>query len=1085
MTTFKILHISDLHISTKDNFDRSVVLDPLIERVKQDRDNGLKPEIVVVSGDIAFQGLAKEYERAQEFFNDLLDTLKLENDRLFIVPGNHDVNRKKYRPRDIPNYENMRQLNEELENTDYRADLFKGMDNYFNYMEVHHTHLKPLDERLAPFVNLYEAECGKHIGLAGLNSAWMCRKSPDEKEIALGEYQVSQAMKQLNKHGETDLVIAVFHHPLQWFWRKDMERNRHYFNNTVILCGHLHDAAGGYFNDLDGRFYQFQAGGAYLGSESDWPARFTYITFDWNQNLIRLDFRKFVSAKRRWSIDGDTGDDGKKYFELHRPEKIAPQTDVVPLPDFPPVYSDWIRENYGNMDADKLYGKGQAFPLSLPEIFIPLYCDEPAIDAKQQRTMDERSEPVEVETLITKSDYLLVEGGAGSGKTTLLKHLTYCMAPTNRDRFQTEELAHYLPLLIRLREVNEYFTELSDLRKKQSGAEAVLAWYFQSKMGSALNIATAMTFIKAGKAIILLDGLDELLPKHRQTVVNLFADLRVRYKGCKLACTSRPHGIDNTAVKRFGRRHVKILALNRKQVNRFINKWFTHFYPGSAGIGRKNADAMINTIRSHPAIDELTDTPLMLTAICILYHDGKELPEQRAELYKKFIDNLLYRRFDDSERVHQYLKALAFKMHKQGVTAEDRDFVTGVLQDVYTQATEETAPAYKRRIEALFDDLEPRCGLLKYENGQYSFWHLTFQEFLTADHIADTRSDHVKAMASYWENKWYREVVRLYIGYQSIEHKKTANDIIASVIDFPDEPPFKRWRLAGHAMLDIRPNRRIDGVLANVKKRMFEIMDSDATPVIRAESGEILGWLGDDRDLKEFITIPAGEYPIQKGKRLIKAFEIAKYPVTNDWYEEFIIAGGYENPDFWSYEGKKWLKDTNAKQPKYWDDRKWKCPNAPVVGVCWYEADAFCRWLNSEREDGRIYKLPDENEWEAIATGFEKREYPWGEWEEGHCNSNESKIKKTSPVGVFRNGETPEGAADMAGNVWEWTRSDYKSENIHDDFTFEKDWKKASQLPVLRGGGWFIDRDIMRCANRFRYDPYNSNDNVGFRCSRT
>ncbi len=60
MTTFKILHISDLHISLKDNFDRSVVLDPLIERVKKDRDNGLKPEIVIVSGDIAFQGLKED-----------------------------------------------------------------------------------------------------------------------------------------------------------------------------------------------------------------------------------------------------------------------------------------------------------------------------------------------------------------------------------------------------------------------------------------------------------------------------------------------------------------------------------------------------------------------------------------------------------------------------------------------------------------------------------------------------------------------------------------------------------------------------------------------------------------------------------------------------------------------------------------------------------------------------------------------------------------------------------------------------------------------------------------------------------------
>ncbi|MDM8541824.1 SUMF1/EgtB/PvdO family nonheme iron enzyme [Desulfococcaceae bacterium HSG9] len=1074
MTTFQILHISDLHISVKDNFDRSLVLDPLIERVKKDRDNGLKPEIVVVSGDIAFQGLAKEYELAQEFFGDLLEALELDDDRIFIVPGNHDVNRKKYRPSDIPQYENMRQLNEELENSDFRADLFKGMNDYFNYMEVHHKHLKLLDERLAPFVNIYEAVCGKRIGLAGLNSAWMCRKLPDdkkdEKKIALGEYQVSQAMKQLNKLGETDLMIAVFHHPLQWFWQKDMQRNRHYFNNTVILCGHLHDAAGGYFNGLDGRFYQFQAGGAYLSSESDWPARFTYITFDWSQNLIRLDFRKFVSPKRRWSIDGDTGDDGKKYFELHRQERIAPQVDVAPLPDFPPDYPQWIKHNFGHMDADKLYGKGDAFPLSLPEIFIPLYCDEPAED---------------VETLIAKSDYLLAEGRPGSGKTTLLRHLAYCLIPENRDRLQTEGLAGYLPLLIRLSEVNEFFTGPAIRQNHRQNAENILDWFFEFKMSAALSLTIASAFIKAGKAIILLDGLDELLPKHRQTVINAFVDLRMRYKDCKLVCTSRPHGINGAVVKHFANRHIKILALNREQVNLFINKWFTHFYPGTSGIGRKNADAMISAIRTHPAIDKLTDTPLMLTAICILYHDGKELPDQRAELYKKFIDNMLYRRFSDSERVHQYLKTLAFEMHEKGVTAEDRNFAEQVLQEIYTREPEETVQVYKRRIRALFDDIEPRCGLLKFGNGQYSFWHLTFQEFLCADYIKDNHSDQVKAIAPYWENKWYREVVQLYIGYVSIENKQTANDIIASVIDFPDEPPFKRWRLAGHAMLDIHPNRRIDGVVANVKNRMLEIIDSEATPVIRAESGEILGWLGDDRDLKKFIPISTGEYPIEKGKRFIKAFEIAEYPVTNTWFAEFIAAGGYENLESWSLEGKKWLKDRDAKQPKYWNNRKWKCPNAPVVGVCWYEADAFCRWLTLKRQDGWVYRLPDENEWEAAASGFDKREYPWGEWKEGHCNSGESEIKKTSPVGIFKNGKTPEGAVDMAGNVWEWTCSDDKSENILDDFTYEEELKKVLSLPVLRGGSWASA--IMACAalTGLRYDPNDRNDDVGFRCSKT
>ena len=179
--TFQILHISDLHIKKKDEFDRSVVLAPLIERVKQDRKEGIHPEIVVVTGDIAFSGRKFEYSEAKPFFDQLLESLELKDDRLFIVPGNHDVDRKKYRPKDIPVYETMREMNAELEHEDYRTDLLKGMNDYFGFVETHYPHMNSLYNRLVPFVSAYRTKCGKNIGLVGLNSAWMCRKSPDEK----------------------------------------------------------------------------------------------------------------------------------------------------------------------------------------------------------------------------------------------------------------------------------------------------------------------------------------------------------------------------------------------------------------------------------------------------------------------------------------------------------------------------------------------------------------------------------------------------------------------------------------------------------------------------------------------------------------------------------------------------------------------------------------------------------------------------------------------------------------------------------------------------------------------------------------
>ena len=288
------------------------------------------------------------------------------------------------------------------------------------------------------------------------------------------------------------------------------------------------------------------------------------------------------------------------------------------------------------------------------------------------------------------------------------------------------------------------------------------------------------------------------------------------------------------------------------------------------------------------------------------------------------------------------------------------------------------------------------------------------------------------------------------------------------------------------------------------RKRLLSIIDNGVKPDILVEAGEILGWIGDSRELDEFIPIAGGTYTLNLNIVTLDRFEIGKYPVTNKWFKEFIKDGGYENRDYWSAEGIKWLDYSKATQPALWNHHKWKCPNSPVVGVSWYESYAFTRWLTIERNDGYEYKLLDENEWEAIASGgcWEKgRNFSWGDlWDKNKCNNSEIKIKKPSPVGIFKNGETIDGISDLCGNVWEWTSSDFHSKKILNDFLFNEDVleifnngaigeyssksEKETNLPVLRGGSYLVERDLCSCFFRSWFYPYIRYEDISFRCAR-
>ncbi|MDR4513124.1 SUMF1/EgtB/PvdO family nonheme iron enzyme [Nitrosomonas sp.] len=173
--------------------------------------------------------------------------------------------------------------------------------------------------------------------------------------------------------------------------------------------------------------------------------------------------------------------------------------------------------------------------------------------------------------------------------------------------------------------------------------------------------------------------------------------------------------------------------------------------------------------------------------------------------------------------------------------------------------------------------------------------------------------------------------------------------------------------------------------------------------------------------------------------------------------------------------------------PRFWNDPKLNAPNQPVVGICWFEARAYCAWLSAQT--GQHYRLPTEVEWEAAASGKVGRRYPWGDvFDATMCNTIETRLRRVTPVDVFPASDTPPSAseaaiADLPGNVWEWTGSGYQAYPYRAD-----DGREAvdgDNIPrVLRGGSWFDGGRDCRSACRDRDDPSNRNRNSGFRLAR-
>lgn len=215
---------------------------------------------------------------------------------------------------------------------------------------------------------------------------------------------------------------------------------------------------------------------------------------------------------------------------------------------------------------------------------------------------------------------------------------------------------------------------------------------------------------------------------------------------------------------------------------------------------------------------------------------------------------------------------------------------------------------------------------------------------------------------------------------------------------------------------------------------------------------------------------------------ILPGFYIGRCPVMVGEYRAFVNAAGYLERRYWTDIGWEWLVAAGRRKPGLWDDKVWTWNDRlPVVGVSWHEAYAFCQWLS--QATGRDYRLPSEAEWEKAARGTDDRLFPWGDvFDATRCNTRTSALKRTTPVGRYSpTGDSPYGCVDMAGNVSEWTLSQFKPYPFAPDDSRDDPHGDAER--VIRGGSWHSPVLRVRVVARGLNDPFFWDNDVGFRCA--
>ncbi|GAB1539354.1 hypothetical protein NUACC21_20200 [Scytonema sp. NUACC21] len=530
-----------------------------------------------------------------------------------------------------------------------------------------------------------------------------------------------------------------------------------------------------------------------------WVTKFTQIYFEKTSAYLRCKIAKEEYCKQLvyWFDDIKLAGIAVEGKEV---EKSIKSTQIFVMPD---VIED-AQTSENKLDAEK---------------DIELTDEVANINKRQAELIRQQRQIIRLENISSrkflakqllsesKSNKLVLLGAPGSGKTTLMTYFTVMIADKKTQNLGLTADKNLLPILIKIRDLARH-GELSILEyikqfaHKNLGIKQIPTGFFEY-------------WLENGKALILLDGLDEVADTaHRYEIVNQIEVFLSQFSRNWAIITSRPAGYRRDFFRTEDFPHYQLQPFDDTKIEEFINRWYDSRIQDLEEAQRRK-DSLRKALADNDRIKLLAKNPLLLTIIALIHRYQASLPRERYKLYEKAVETLLtswdankefsnrlvfqYLELDDLKRL---LESLACWIHtqestgdKEGGTLIDRDeLIEQLSKDIKTL---KQVKLYEAQAEAkrFVEFIRDRTGLLN-EQGQdcYAFVHKTFQEYLCAQEIIyqlQNENDFnivINYIKDHLHDPHWREVLLLLIAQQK---PKPAAKAIRAILDQHSE--YEQW----------------------------------------------------------------------------------------------------------------------------------------------------------------------------------------------------------------------------------------------------------------------------------------------------